>query len=134
MTQNSLVLGWAVLDWVLDSNMPKFKFICPCGQEEVAFVSPKTNHILCDTCGSEMIRQLPNIGGQEVRETIDHLTNTRWKQDQKEILGQRKEEYFWKVEVPRLVQTYSLETCLQEGWLKYNEKGELVIGTAPSKR
>jgi hypothetical protein len=81
-----------------------------------------------------MIRQLPNIGGQEVRETVNTLTNTKWKQDQQEILQKRKEDHFWQVEVPRLVQTYSLETCLKEGWLTYNEKGELVIGTAPSKR
>jgi hypothetical protein len=81
-----------------------------------------------------MHRQLPNIGGQEVRETVDVLTNTKWKQDQQEILKKRREEHFWNVEVPRLVQTYSLETCLKEGWLVYNEKGELVVGKAPNKR
>jgi hypothetical protein len=45
-----------------------------------------------------------------------------------------KEDYFWEVEVPRLVQTYSTETCIENGWLKYNDKGELVINKPPKKR
>lgn len=81
-----------------------------------------------------MHRLLPTLSGQEVRETVDTLTNTKWKQGQKEILARRKEEHFWDVEVPRLVQTYSLQTCLEEKWLVYNERGELVIGKAPSKQ
>lgn len=115
--------------------MPKYRFACTfCDSEKTLFTSSSKTEIQCQECHSAMVRQLPNISGQEVRETVDTLTNTKWKQDQQDILKKRKEEHFWKVEVPRLVQTYSLETCLKEGWLAYNEKGELVIGTAPSKR
>lgn len=115
--------------------MARYNFTCTkCGNKKTLYASPKVKQVDCDNCKSSMDRDMPNIGGQEVRETIDTLTNTKWKQDQKELLKKRKEEYFWTVEVPRLVQTYSLQTCLEEGWLVYNEKGELVIGKAPSKQ
>lgn len=35
--------------------------------------------------------------------------------------------------VPRLIQTHSLETALEEGWLVYNDKGELEIGKPKKK-
>ena len=81
-----------------------------------------------------MVRQLPGSGSQVVREVIDPYTNIRTAPDEKEQNKARKTEYFWEVEVPRLIQTYSLETCLEEKWLVYNEKGELVINKPPSKR
>jgi 23S rRNA-/tRNA-specific pseudouridylate synthase len=81
-----------------------------------------------------MPRALPTLAGQEVRETVDQLTGQQWKQDQKAIIDNRKETHYWEVEVPRLVETYSLETCLQQGWLVYNDKDELVINKPPSKR
>jgi hypothetical protein len=113
--------------------MAKYRFVCDkCSLQKTQFTSHKVEEISCE-CGAVMKRQVPVIAGQEVRETVDTLTNTKWKQDQKEILQKRKEDHFWTVEVPRLVQTYSLKTCLEEGWLKYNEKGELVIGKAPNK-
>jgi hypothetical protein len=81
-----------------------------------------------------MVRQLPGSGSQAVREVVDSYSNVRTAPDEKEQNKARKTEYFWEVEVPRLIQTYSLETCLQEGWLVYNDKKELVIGKPPSKR
>lgn len=81
-----------------------------------------------------MPRALPTLSGQEVTETVDLLTNRKWKQDQGEIIDNRKENYYWEIEVPRLVEKYSLETCLEQGWLVYNEKEELVINKPPSKR
>ena len=82
-----------------------------------------------------MIRQLPNLSSEtEVREVIDPLTNRKWQQDQKELIKARRDQHYWEVEVPRLVQTHSLETCLEQQWLKYNDKGELVINKPPSKR
>ena len=81
-----------------------------------------------------MKRQFPGSGSQAVREVVDSYTNVRNAPDEKEHNKARKTEYFWEVDVPRLIQTYSLQTCLEEGWLVYNDKGELVINKSPSKR
>ena len=82
-----------------------------------------------------MERQFPTSSSEtEVREVIDPLTNRKWQQNQKEMLQERHDQHYWEVDVPRLVQTHSLETCLEREWLKYNEKGELVINKPPGKR
>ena len=114
--------------------MPKFRFLCDCGQEIERFASPKTEETKCPACNGKMKRQFPGSGSHAVREVVDSFTNTRTTPDAKEQNKARKTEHFWDVEVPRLIQTYSLETCLQEGWLTYNDKGELVINKPPSKR
>lgn len=115
--------------------MPKFRFVCDaCKAEIEIFASPKKETSKCSACGGEMKRQFPGNGSQRVREVIDPFTNVRTAPDEKEQNKARKTEYFWEVEVPRLIQTYSLETCLEEGWLVYNDKGELVINKPPSKR
>jgi hypothetical protein len=114
--------------------MPKYSFTChSCLQSKVLYTSVNTETVDC-ACGKHMMRNMPTLSGQEVRETIDSVSGKQWKQDQTEILKKRKEDHYWEVEVPRLVQKYSLETCLEQKWLKYNEKGELVINKAPSKR
>lgn len=114
--------------------MPKFRFLCGCGQEVERFASVKTEESDCPACGSKMKRQFPNTGTQAVREVVDQFTNVRTEPDAKEVNKARKTEHFWAVEVPRLVEKYSLQTCLEEGWLVYNDKGELIINKPPSKR
>ena|ERR1035437_365575 len=115
--------------------MAKFRFKCTnCGSESVQYASPKVESFPCGKCDSSMVRQLPGSGSQVVREVVDTFTNVRTAPDEKEQNKARKTEYFWEVEVPRLIQTYSLETCLEEKWLVYNDKGELVINKPPSKR
>jgi hypothetical protein len=114
--------------------MPKFRFLCEvCKAEVERFASPKVEETDCE-CGAKMKRQFPGSGSQTVRELIDPFTNVRTVPDEKQQNLARKTEHFWDVEVPRLIQTYSLETCLQEQWLVYNDKGELVINKPPSKR
>jgi len=114
--------------------MPKFRFICgQCGQETTQYASPKLEQIICK-CSGVAKRQFPGAGSQVVREVMDSFTNVRTASDEKEQNKARKTEYFWEVEVPRLIQTYSLQTCLEEGWLVYNDRQELVIGKPPSKR
>jgi hypothetical protein len=114
--------------------MPKYIFACPeCKTEVKKYTSSTTLHIPCQ-CGKEMDRKLPNTSNSEVTETVDALTNVAWKDDQKALITKRKDDHYWEVEVPRLVQKYSLETCLEQRWLVYNEKGELVINKPPSKR
>lgn len=115
--------------------MPKYNFTCPkCSTKTHKYVPITTATIPC-TCGETMDRDLPTIkGSTEVREVVDSLTNRKWGKDHEAVIKNRKENYYWEVEVPRLVQTYSIETCLEKGWLVYNDKGELVINKPPSKR
>jgi hypothetical protein len=115
--------------------MAKFRFLCSsCNLELEQYSSPKIEEIDCPTCKSKMKRKFPGSGSQVVREVVDNFTNVRTAPDEKANNQARKTEHFWEIEVPRLIQTYSLQTCLEEGWLVYNDKGELVINKPPSKR
>jgi hypothetical protein len=114
--------------------MSKYRFLCQCGEEVERFVPLSREEIDCPKCHGKMKRQLPRNGSQKVREVVDSYTNVRQEEDQKKKTQDRRTEHFWEVEVPRLVQTYSLQTCLEEGWLIYNDKGELVINKPPNKR
>lgn len=88
----------------------------------------------CDTCGFAADRQMPNVLSSEVKEVIDPYTNVSWANDQQAMIKARREQHYWEVEVPRLVEKYSLQTCLEQGWLTYNDNKELVINKPPSKR
>lgn len=116
--------------------MPKFYFYCKsCDMKIHKYVSTSIIETECPTCKGRMERQLPNTNlSTEVREIVDPYTNKTWGKDHQAVMKQRKDDHFWEVEVPRLVQTYSTQTCLEEGWLVYNDKGELVINKPPSKR
>jgi hypothetical protein len=97
-------------------------------------VPTTVEHVPC-VCGEQMDRELPNTNSPtEVRELVDPFTNVTWGKDHEAVMKQRKEDYFWEVEVPRLVEKYSTETCLENGWLIYNDKGELIINKPPKKR
>jgi len=115
--------------------MPKYRFIClDCSNELLKITSVETNLVKCCVCGGDAKRQLPNISGQQVNEVVNSYTNTTVNQNQSEILSKRREDHYWEVEVPRLIEKYSLETCLENGWLVYNDKGELSTNKSPSKR
>lgn len=115
--------------------MPKFRFKCSnCNIEMEKYVSIKTESLSCASCSKEMTRQFPSNGSQKVLEVVDQFTNVKHTPDQVKEDKARKTEYFWEVEVPRLIQTYGIQTCLEEKWLVYNDKGELVINKPPSKR
>jgi hypothetical protein len=113
--------------------MAKYRYTCNSCAKTVEKYASLTQEFSCQHCGSPLTREFPNLGSKKVTEVVDSFTNIRHEDDHKKQLEDRRTEYFWDVEVPRLVQTYSTETCLQEGWLVYNEKGELVIGK-PSKK
>ncbi len=83
-----------------------------------------------------MDRALPNIKAPQVTENVDKHFGKSWKQDQKELLKERKADYFWSVEVPRLVNSgiYSLETMLENQWVYYDEKGNLCTRTKPPEK
>ena len=108
--------------------MPKYIFECEsCKTSTHKYVPVNTETVKC-ACGKDMKRQLPIIKGQtEVREIIDPYTNKRHLKDQEDIMKQRKSDHFKNIEIPRLIEKYSVETCLENGWLIYNDKGELTI-------
>lgn len=116
--------------------MPKYNFTCTkCETKTHKYVPTKVETIACAACGEQMNRDLPNTNSAtEVREIVDPYTNKRWGKDHEAVMKKRKEDHYWEVEVPRLVEKYSVETCLEQGWLIYNDKGELVINKPPSKR
>lgn len=116
--------------------MPKYNFTCTkCEHKTHKYVPSTIETIECSECHEPMSRDLPTIKGEtEVREVVDPYTNRKWGKDHEAVMKKRKEDHYWDVEVPRLVQTHSIETCLEQGWLVYNDKGELVINKPPSKR
>lgn len=114
--------------------MPKYIFKCEkCEQLLEKFVPKLVKDIPC-SCGSNAYRQLPNIAQQQVNETVDTYTGVKRDQNHVENIKERRDEHYWTVEVPRLIQTMSTETCIEQQWLVYNDKGELVINKPPSKR
>lgn len=114
--------------------MAKYRFQCEGCQAIIElYVSKEVEVVKHGECGSWATRLFPNIGSKKVTETVDPFLGIRHEEDNRKQLEDRRIEYFWEVEVPRLVQTYSTETCLEEGWLVYNEKGELVIGKPKKK-
>ena len=118
--------------------MPKYTFLCSeCGSSTQRYVSRKTRELDC-ACGAKMLRQVPRLSGPpEVKETVDKFFNVQLPQDHKEQIRERSDEYYWSVEVPRLVNSgkYSLETMLEMGWVYFDEKNQLQVQTKPpSKR
>lgn len=118
--------------------MPKYRFKCKkCRKEQTFFVS--TNYeFFCEECGGSMKRQLPKLNGPaEVKETVDSFLGTKHRQDQKEMIRERNDEYFWRVQVPRLAAdpTYSLETKIENGWVWVDDSGKVHVNDKPpSKR
>jgi hypothetical protein len=112
--------------------MAKNRYKCDsCGQEDHRYSS--RDEIQC-SCGGTYLRQLPNLAGHvQVNEVVDKDRNVKHKQDQKKIISDRRKTHYWTVLVPEMVVsgTYSLETMLENGWLYYNERGELVTRTIP---
>ena len=116
--------------------MPKYNFTCgKCKITSHKYVPTNVETLPCGICGEYMKREFPNTNAPtEVRELVDPYTNITWGKDHEAVMKKRKEDHYWEVVVPRLVQTYSTETCIEQGWLIYNDKGELVINKPPSKR
>lgn len=109
--------------------MPKYNFTCDkCKTTKHKYVSVKTETLLCDVCQETMTREFPNTNAPtEVRELVDPYTNITWGKDHEAVMKDRRDQHFRDVEIPRLVNKYSIQTCLENKWLVYNDKGELVI-------
>lgn len=112
--------------------MPKYRFICDCGAEVTKYTSASTFSLVCAVCSKSMNRQIPSSVEQStVKELVDAYTGIHLPPDNKEILDARRSEYFWSVEVPRLVTQYPVEHSLQEGWMYVDEQGKLQVQTKP---
>lgn len=111
--------------------MPKYSFKCPsCKKEGSFYTNIETTEKDC-SCGSKMERQVPTISKPLVKEKVDSYTNINVSVDNKEELEERKLEHYWAEIVPRLVQQYPPEICLQEGWMYFDDKGQIQIQTKP---
>jgi DNA-directed RNA polymerase subunit RPC12/RpoP len=114
--------------------MPRYVFHCEsCGRSENLITLSTVREFDCK-CGHKLFRKLPTIAVHRVTEIMDKYTNTTRDQDHESLTKTRRDDHYWLVEVPRLIETCSLETSLENGWLVYNERQELVINKPPGKR
>lgn len=117
--------------------MPKYTFQCSsCNVRTQKYTNQSVKDIVCPECFAMAERLLPAISGAKTNETVDKLFNRKHVSDQKNIIKERKLDYYWEVEVPNLVNSgvYSIETMLEQGWVFYNEKNELVTRTKPPEK
>lgn len=113
--------------------MPKYRFSCDkCKAEDVKYTSASVYSTTCKICSSPTHRLIPTtVEPATVKELVDSYTGVHLPPENKEILESRRSEYFWEVEVPRLVQEYPAEHSLQEGWTYVDEKGKIQVHTKP---
>lgn len=113
--------------------MPKYTFKCDkCGESKQLVKSAICKAVGCE-CGGNMPRQMPKLcGATEVMEK-EGMFNTAKRRDQDKVLRDRSRNFFWKHEVPKMVNSgiYTMETMLENGWVYYDEKGKLQTRTAP---
>lgn len=119
--------------------MPKYTFKCDSGHVTQKITSSSVTQFPCtnELCSAVMIRQMPNILTPNVTEVIDKYTGITHIDGQKDLILERKDEYYWTVEVPRMVNsgTYSLETMLENSWIWVDDKGKIHTNDKPpSKR
>jgi putative FmdB family regulatory protein len=114
--------------------MPKYVYECSsCHARLEKFANTTDKTTECPECSAQMNRQLPRLRGYKATEVLDKYTNKKHIVDQDEIVNERKQDYYWKHEVPKMVDsgTYTIETMLEQGWVYFNEKNELVTRTKP---
>lgn len=118
--------------------MAKYTVKCPsCNFSQQKFNNPKdAPHYLCPECGTTMQRQMPKLAGIKTTEVVDKYTNKKHVADQKQVLKERKLDYYWEKLVPEMVNSgvYTLETMLEKGWVYYDEKKKLVTRTKPPEK
>lgn len=117
--------------------MPKYTYECDgCRSIMQKFASVKDKTQECPECGAIMHRCMPKIKSPKVTETVDKYSNKKHVDDQESILKERKLDFYWNVEVPKMVDSgvYALDTMLEKGWVYYDEKGNLVTRTKPPEK
>jgi len=84
-----------------------------------------------------MHKQFPTLNGPaNVREVIDKHTGITWIDDQQQMVKDRKDNYYWSVEVPRFVASgvYSLETMLENSWIRVDDAGKIHVNNVPPNK
>lgn len=117
--------------------MPKYTYKCTsCNFSTQKFASIKDKMCECPKCQASMKRKMPSLKSPKVTETVDKYTNKKHMDDYENIIDERKKDYYWSVEVPKMVNSgiYELGTMLEQGWVFYNEKGEIEINTKPPEK
>ena len=118
--------------------MPKYSFSCSsCSNSSQMYVPTLVRNIECKKCNGIMHRQMPTLNGPaNVREIVDKNTGITWGDDQKQMIQDRKDEYYWTVEVPRFVASgvYSLETMLENMWIQVDDAGKIHINNKPPNK
>lgn len=118
--------------------MPKYTFECPnCGTAEQQYVPRNIKTVSCCKCAPEevwMKRKLPTLSGNpEITEVIDDYTGKTIKQDQGKMVKERRDIYYWSIEVPKLVRSgvYGLDTMLENGWVWFDDNHHMHIHDKP---
>jgi len=115
--------------------MPKYRFTCEhCGIEIQKYATSSTVEIECSSCQYKMFRQHPSLSGPAgVTEVVDKYTGIKHRPDQSLEIKQRKDEYYWTVEVPRLVNSgiYTVETMFENGWIYLDDNHQVKTQTKP---
>lgn len=115
--------------------MPKYTFHCSiCGHNRQKVTSASVREIECTNCLNRATRIPPTLNGpSNVTEVVDEYTGIVRRRDQQEEVKQRRDEYYWSVEVPRFVQsgTYSVKTMLENNWIYFDDKEQMHIRTKP---
>ena len=117
--------------------MPKFTFKCTRCQNIAMKMTPaKWKTCPCPKCNGLMKKQIPIISKPSSRETVDKLRNKTMFEDQEEIIKQRSEDYFYTVELPRLVNSgkYSTKEMLKNGWIFFDDCDKIQIRTKAPNR
>jgi transcription elongation factor Elf1 len=119
--------------------MAKYTFVCSnCGTSKQMYVPHLVEQVECSACSNKMNRQMPTLNGPaNVREVVDKYTGVTHTDGQLDLIKERREDYYWSVEVPRFVNsgTYSLETMLENDWIFVDDAGKIHINDKPpSKR
>ena len=113
--------------------MAKYTYYCNmCDKEEERIVTDRDRLITC-SCGIQMIKMMPRLSPATTTEVVNSHTKQEHIKDQDIMVKARRDEYYWKVEVPRLVAsgTYSVETMLENGWITIDDSKQIVIQTKP---
>jgi len=116
--------------------MAKRTYKCLRCERVQQLVGPRSASVVCDTCGEIMVVQMPIVSKPTVHESPDKQSGKLWLDDHAQVMKDRKENYYWAVLVPRMVQSgvYSMETILQNGWAWIDDAGHMHVYDKPPSR
>lgn len=106
---------------------------CVCGKVKSIYVKTADN-VICE-CGNQMRRVFNIVDNKAttVTERKCNIFNINSMVDIEEEIKKRNEEHYWSVIVPDLVKSgnYKISEMLQNGWIYYDEKGQIQIQNKP---